>query len=87
MANNNDHDQSASDYDVGSSEDTFGFVGPGPSDFPTRRLPDATFPTGPAVGEHVPEFQLRNQRGELIDFPAALGGNHAIVTFNRSAVW
>jgi len=55
---------------------------------PARRIPaSADFPTGPAIGERLPDFTLRNQRGEAIDFHADRGGHKAAVLFQRSAVW
>ncbi len=67
--------------------DEFGFVGPAPVEHPARRIPDPDFPTGPAVGDRLPEFQLPNQHGELIDFHAARGQHKAVLSFQRSAVW
>ncbi len=67
--------------------DGFGFVGPAPLEHPARRNPGPHYPTGPAVGERVPEFQLPNQYGELIDFHAARGHHKAALMFQRSAVW
>ena len=53
-----------------------------------QRSPDtADFPTGPAIGERLPDFTLPNQRGEVIDFHADRGGHKAAVVFQRSAVW
>jgi cytochrome oxidase Cu insertion factor (SCO1/SenC/PrrC family) len=53
-----------------------------------QRYPDTPdFPTGPAIGERLPDFTLRNQRGEAIDFHADRGGHKAAVVFQRSAVW
>ena len=53
-----------------------------------QRFPDTPdFPTGPAIGERLPDFTLRNQRGEAIDFHADRGGHKAAVVFQRSAVW
>ena len=58
-----------------------------PIDFPARLYPSsADFPTGPEVGERLPEFTLLNQHGESIDFHADRGGQ-AVVVFYRSAVW
>jgi cytochrome oxidase Cu insertion factor (SCO1/SenC/PrrC family) len=55
---------------------------------PAQRHPDtADFPTGPAIGERLPDFTLTNQRGETIDFHADRGGHKAAVVFQRSAVW
>ena len=58
-----------------------------PIDFPGRRYPAADFPTGPALGERLPDFTLPNQHGEAIDFHADRGGRPAVVVFYRSAVW
>lgn len=57
-------------------------------DFAARRYPaSADFPTGPALGERLPEFILPNQHGEPVDFHADRGGQGAVVVFYRSAVW
>jgi hypothetical protein len=59
-----------------------------PVDFAARRYPaSADFPTGPALGERLPDFTLANQHGELIDFHADREGHAAVVVFYRSAVW
>jgi hypothetical protein len=55
---------------------------------PAQRVPDsADFPTGPAIGERLPDFVLPNQRGEQVDFHADRSGHKAAVVFQRSAVW
>ena len=57
-------------------------------DFPARVYPSsADFPSGPEVGERLPEFTLPNQHGEAIDFHADRGGQQAVVLFYRPAVW
>lgn len=57
-------------------------------DFAARRYPASEeFPTGPALGERLPEFTLPNQHGEPVDFHADRGGQGAVVVFYRSAVW
>ena len=57
-------------------------------DFPARRYPASyEFPTGPEVGERLPEFTLPNQDGELIDFHENRGDAKSIVVFYRSVVW
>ena len=57
-------------------------------DFPARTYPASEeFPSGPALGERLPEFTLSNQFGESIDFHADRGGQPAVVVFYRSAVW
>jgi hypothetical protein len=55
---------------------------------PAQRVPEtADFPTGPAIGERLPDFALPNQRGETVDFHADRAGRKAAVVFQRSAVW
>lgn len=73
----------------GEKTDDLGITVPiAPVDFPARRYPASEeFPTGPAIGERLPEFTLPNQDGELIDFHADRGDAKAIVVFYRSAVW
>lgn len=71
-----------------SLKDDYGITVPVPASHPGRRYPaTAEFPTGPEVGERLPEFTLPNQNGELIDFHADRGDGKAIVVFYRSAVW
>ena len=73
----------------GEKTDDLGITVPvAPVDFPARRYPASEeFPTGPAIGERLPEFTLPNQDGELVDFHADRGDSKAIVVFYRSAVW
>ncbi len=71
-----------------SLKDDLGITVPVPASHPGRRYPaDHDFPTGPAVGELLPEFELPNQDGELVDFHAHRGDSKAVVVFYRSAVW
>ena len=44
-------------------------------------------PTGPAVGEAVPDFELPDQHGNLVRFSEARDGSKALVLFHRSASW
>ncbi len=69
-------------------KDDLGITVPVPTSHPGRRYPaEHDFPTGPAVGERLPGFELPNQDGELIDFHADRGASKAVVVFYRSAVW
>ena len=71
-----------------SMKDDLGITVPVPASHPGRRYPaEHEFPTGPAIGERLPEFELPNQDGELVDFHADRGDSKAIVVFYRSAVW
>jgi hypothetical protein len=61
---------------------------PSPPKHPAQRIPAAAeFPTGPAIGERLPDFRLPNQLGETIDFHGDRAGRKAAVMFQRSAVW
>lgn len=61
---------------------------PPPARHPAQRIPSAPeFPTGPALGERLPDFRLPNQHGETVDFHADRGASRAAVLFQRSAVW
>jgi len=67
--------------------DEFGFYSPMPLSRPARREPGPDFPTGPAVGERLPNFTLPDQYGQPTDFDMARQGRKAIVVFHRSAYW
>ncbi|MFP6583141.1 MAG: hypothetical protein VCD00_11390, partial [Candidatus Hydrogenedentota bacterium] len=59
-----------------------------PVDFPGRLYPATDeFPTGPAIGERLPDFSLPNQSGETVNFHESRGNAKSIVVFYRSAVW
>ena len=67
-------------------EDEFGLVGPLPiSDGQRQPMGDA--PTGPAVGERLPDFELPSAQGRRLSFHADRGRSRAAVVFYRSAVW
>ncbi len=55
---------------------------------PTQRNPtDDHFPTGPEVGEVLPDFTLTDQFNRVINFRESRGGRRALVLFHRSARW
>lgn len=59
-----------------------------PASHPARRYPASDeFPTGPDIGERLPEFSLPNQEGRIIDYHADRGDSKSVVVFYRSAVW
>ena len=74
---------------VDEKTDDLGITVPmAPVSFPARRYPAShSFPTGPEVGERLPEFTLPNQNGEAIDFHQNRGDSKAIIVFYRSVVW
>ena len=68
--------------------DDLGITIPVEVGYAPRRYPaEHDFPTGPNVGDRIPEFQLPNQDGELIDFHADRDTTKAVIVFYRSAVW
>ena len=72
----------------GAREDDLGIIVSIPASHPGRRYPAShDFPTGPDVGERLPDFSLANQNGERVDFHPHRGGSKAVVVFYRSAVW
>jgi len=73
----------------GEKTDDLGITVPVASvDFPARRYPAThDFPTGPEIGERLPEFALPNQDGKTIDFHKDRGDSKSIVVFYRSVVW
>ena len=55
---------------------------------PTQRMLESDdFPTGPAVGELLPDFTLPGQRGESVNFTTTRAGRRALVVFHRSVRW
>ncbi|MDA1216550.1 MAG: hypothetical protein O2812_06725 [Chloroflexi bacterium] len=57
-------------------------------DRPTLRMPATDdFPTGPDVGQVLPDFTLPDQNGVLINYAEARGNHQAMVMFHRSACW
>ena len=45
------------------------------------------FPTGPEIGQTVPDFTLPDQSGRPVAFSAARDGRQALILFYRSASW
>jgi len=67
--------------------DALGFEAPAPVGHPARAgLPDGQ-PTGPEVGERLPDFALPDQSGRTVRFHEDRGDSPAAVVFYRSAVW
>ncbi|MCP3987033.1 MAG: hypothetical protein GY723_21815 [bacterium] len=67
--------------------DHHGFDAPVPLGHPARAsLPDGQ-PTGPEVGETLPDFELPDAHGNLVRYHESRGGAKSVVVFYRSAVW
>jgi len=67
--------------------DELGFDAPAPLGHPGRLGLEAGHPTGPDIGERLPDFILPDAWGHEIDFHADRGNARAAVVFYRSAVW
>jgi len=74
--------------DPNAQTDDLGVTAPIPISHPGRRYPAYDdFPTGPDLGEPLPEFTLQNQHGETVNFSAHRNDSRAVVVFYRSVVW
>ena len=72
----------------GAQTDDLGVTLGIPASHPARRYPASEeFPTGPEIGDRLPEFSLLNQEGRLVDYHGDRGDSKSIVVFYRSAVW
>ena len=67
--------------------DGSGFEAPAPLGHPGRRGLPAGHPTGPMVGERLPDFDLPDQTGQRVSFHEDRGSSKAAVVFFRSVVW
>ena len=67
--------------------DESGFDAPAPLGHPARAGLPAGHPTGPAVGERLPDFELPDAQGRLVNFHQDRAGCKAALVFYRSAVW
>ncbi len=67
--------------------DEFGFDAPVPLGHPGRLGLEQGHPTGPEVGERLPDFHLPDAYGREVAFHADRGDAKAVVVFFRSAVW
>jgi len=54
--------------------------------FPRAQAPDPQT-LGPKVGEHAPDFTLRDQRGVTRTLGSTFGPKGAVLVFYRSADW
>ena len=64
-----------------------GFIGPIRPGRGPRSDPRGDFPTGPAVGEALPNIICRSVDDETFDLHAHRRSRRAVVVFFRSAVW
>ena len=67
--------------------DELGFDAPAPVGHPGRMGLEAGHPTGPEVGDRLPDFRLPDAHGREVEFHADRGSAKAVVVFFRSAAW
>jgi hypothetical protein len=53
----------------------------------TLRIPIDVSMLGPQVGERVPDFNLKDQKGKSWTLPSVMGPKGAMLVFFRSADW
>lgn len=67
--------------------DELGWEAPAPVGHPGRAgLPDG-HPTGPEIGDRLPDFELPDHTGAAVRFHEDRGSSKAAVVFYRSVVW
>ena len=55
---------------------------------PAMRFPESDeFPTGPDLGERLPQISLPDQDGQMVNVEEARGAGRALVVFHRSVRW
>ena len=67
--------------------DELGFDAPAPLGYPGRAGLPTGHPTGPEVGDRLPDFTLPDAYGNPVHFDSDRGEAKAVVVFFRSAVW
>ena len=67
--------------------DETGFDAPAPLGHPGRAGMPEGHPTGPAIGEILPDFELPDANGRPVRFHEHRAGAKAALVFYRSAVW
>ncbi|MEM7287910.1 MAG: hypothetical protein AAF480_16280 [Actinomycetota bacterium] len=74
-------------HESGLWANEFGALGPYRPGVGPRSNPKGWFPTGPDVGERLPDIVATSHTGDTVDVHALRGGGPAVVVFYRSAVW
>ncbi len=68
-------------------QDHDGFIGRVQPGTGPRSDPRGDFPTGPEVGEAMPDVRCSTSDATLLDLHAHRAGRPAVLTFFRSALW
>ena len=71
----------------GGWQDNEGFIGRLQPGTGPRSDPRGEFPTGPNVGEHMPNVRCTTADGTSFDLHEHRAGRRAVFIFFRSAVW
>ncbi len=74
-------------HESGGWEDEFGMIGPYRPGVGPRSNPRGEFPTGPDIGQRLPDIVAPSHTGESVDVHELRGSRPAVVVFYRSAVW
>ena len=64
-----------------------GYIAPLPAGSGPRSNPLGEFPTGPAIGERLPDIVASASDGRSVDLHADRDGQPAVLVFSRSVVW
>ena len=70
-----------------AERDELGFDAPAPVGHPVRASLPADAPTGPAIGDRLPNFSLPDAFGRVANFHEDRSQSTAACGFYRSAVW
>ena len=68
-------------------EDAEGYIAPLAAGSGPRSNPLGEFPTGPDVGERLPDIVTSDSDGRNVDLHADRAGQPVVLVFTRSAVW
>ena len=68
-------------------EDAEGYIAPLPAGFGPRSNPLGEFPTGPGIGQLLPDVVALNSDGKSVDVHSDRDGKPVVLVFTRSAVW
>ena len=72
---------------AGGWRDNDGFIGPFQPGNGPRNDPLGDFPTGPAIGQRMPDIRCLDAAGQPFDLHEQRGDAPAVFVFFRSAVW